>query len=87
MNRKFRDSKQQVVTGLSVEVKDDFNRALRTFSKKVQDSGMLRDLKERSFHEHNCTERKRKKKMARKRWEKKVEGMITAGLWQHNKPY
>lgn len=73
--------------GLSVEVRDDFNRALRTFGKKVQDAGVLRELKERMYHEPRCIENTKRKKLARKRWEKKVEGMITAGLWHQDKPY
>ena len=85
MNRKFRDVPRTV--GITVEVRDDFNRALRTFSKKVQDSGILKDLKDRMAYEPKSVEKQRKKKMARKRWEKKVESMIEAGVWHNSKPY
>ena len=87
MSRKYNDVKNTGVTGRKVEVRDDFNRALRVFSKKIQDSGMLRELRDRMHYEPNCIANTRMKKAARKRWEKKVEGMITAGDWQQNKPY
>lgn len=86
MSKKYRDSKN-ITGGRSVEVRDDFNRALRTFGKKITDSGMLRELKDRAHHEPKGIANARMKKSARKRWEKKVEGMIAAGLWQQSKPY
>jgi ribosomal protein S21 len=85
MSKRYKES--SYATGICVEVRDDFNRALRTFSKKVQDSGMLKDLKDRMSYEPKSVEKQRKKKMARKRWEKKVEGMIESGLWHSKKPY
>ena len=51
----------------------DFERALRTWSKKVQDSGLLRDLKERECYEKPSVIRKREKAVARKRWLRQVE--------------
>lgn len=86
MSKQYRDSKSNT-SGRSVEVRDDFNRALRVFSKKIQDSGMLRELKDRGHHEPNGIANTRMKRAARKRWEKKVEGMIAAGQWHQDKPY
>ena len=74
--------------GISVEVKgDDFGRALRIWSKKVQDSGLLKEVKDRMAYEKPAVERQRLKKQARKRWEKQVEEMIEAGHWHKDKKY
>jgi small subunit ribosomal protein S21 len=60
--------------GLCVEVRnDDVNGALRRFKKKVQDSGLLQDLKEREFYEKPTTRRKRAKASAIARWKKKLQ--------------
>ena len=74
--------------GLVVEVKgDDFARALRTFSKKVQDSGKLREVKERMEYKPPSVKRQRLMKQARKRWEKEVEDKIARGIWPRDKAY
>lgn len=74
--------------GLAVEVKnDDFGRALRTWSKKVQETGLLQIVKERMSYEKPAVARQRFKKQARKRWERKVEEMITNGYWLKDKNY
>lgn len=74
--------------GLVVEVKgEDFNRALRTFSKKVQDSGILKEVKDRMQYEKPAIRRQRMAKQARKRWEKQVEDLIARGRWHPDKPY
>ena len=73
--------------GLTVEVRDDFNRALRTFSKKVQDSGILKEVKERSEYEKPSIRRQRMIKQARKRWEMQVEDLIDKGRWHPDKKY
>ena len=60
--------KPSTIQGLSVEVKhDNFNYALKTFTKKVQNSGKLREVKERQFYEKQTTKRKKAKEAARKR--------------------
>lgn len=65
---------KSITSGLRVEVRnDDVNRALRLFKKKVQDSGLLQDLKEREFYEKPTTKRKRAKASAKARWKKKLE--------------
>lgn len=85
MSNRYRDSR--TTRGLTVEVRnDDFGRALRTFSKKIQELGTMQEVKERMSYEKPAVARQRLKKQARKRWERKVEEMITAGLWhkEHN---
>jgi len=58
--------------GLCVEVKNgDINWALRKFKKKVQESGILQELKEREFYEKPSIKRKKAKAAARSRWLKK----------------
>lgn len=86
MSNRYRDSRKN--KGLSVEVKnDDFNRALRTFTKKVQEAGVLKEVRDRMSYEKPAVEKQRKKKQARKRWEKSVEGLILSGHWHKDKNY
>jgi len=86
MSNKYKDSKKH--RGITVEVRnDDFSRALRTWSKKVQDSGLLQEVKERMSFEKPAVARQRLKKQARKRWERKVEEMIDLGAWHKDKNY
>lgn len=86
MNSRTRDQRRH--RGLTVEVKnDDVGRALRFWSKKVQESGLLKELRDRMSYEKPTIERKRKKQQARKRWEREVEEMIDLGLWHKDKKY
>jgi ribosomal protein S21 len=85
MSNKYKSGNQ--CKGSLVEVKDDFNRALRTFSRKVRDSGVLQDLKERESYEKPAVLKQRMKKQARRRWEKNVEDMISKGRWHKDKNY
>lgn len=74
--------------GMCVEVRnDDVGRALRTWSKKVQDSGLLKEVKDRMSYEKPAVLKQRLKKQARKRWEKRVEEMIESGVWHKDKNY
>jgi small subunit ribosomal protein S21 len=47
-------------------------RALRKFKKKIQEQGLLEELRGRETYEKPTTERKRKKGSARARWRKKL---------------
>lgn len=59
--------------GKVVIVKDgNVDRALRKFKKKVQESGLLDDLRARETYEKPTTERKRKKGAAKARWRKQL---------------
>ena len=59
--------------GKTVIVKDDnVDKALRKFKKKVQDSGLLQELRDRETYEKPTTARKRKKSAARNRWRKQL---------------
>ena len=57
----------------SVVVKDgNVERALRKFKKKIQEQGLLIELKERETYEKPTTRRKRKKGAAKARWQKQL---------------
>lgn len=57
--------------GKSVEVKDgNIEKALRKFKKKIQNSGLLFELKERESYVKPTTRRKLKASSAKKRWQK-----------------
>ena len=56
-----------------VTVRDDnVERALRKFKKKIQESGLMDELRRRETYEKPTTERKRKKGAAAARWRKKL---------------
>lgn len=57
----------------SVVVKDgNVERALRKFKKKIQEQGLLEELRGRETYEKPTTKRKRKKGAAAARWRKKL---------------
>jgi small subunit ribosomal protein S21 len=61
------------VTGNRVlVVNDNVEKALRKFKKKVSDSGLLQELRERESYEKPTTARKKAKSAARRRWKKKL---------------
>lgn len=61
--------------GRRVELREgeDVGRALRKFKKKVDDSGILDELRKREFFEKPTTERKRRHGAAVNRYKKKLE--------------
>jgi len=65
----------------TVTVKEgQFEKALRRFKKKVQDSGVFEDLREREFYSKPTTKRRVAKNKAIRRWERQVEEEEIAGL-------
>ncbi len=48
------------------------NAALKKFKQKVDDSGILEDLRKKMFYEKPTTVRKRKQGAAKARWQKKL---------------
>ena len=60
--------------GCTVTLRDGepLEKALRKFKKKVLESGLLRELKERETYEKPTTARKKKKAAAKNRWRKKL---------------
>ena len=59
-------------TGVIVKDNENINQALRRFKRKVDDSGILEDLKKKEFYEKPTTERKRKKGAAKSRLKKQL---------------
>ena len=61
------------IKGNFVEVKDgNINVALRKFKKKVDESGILLEVVRRQAYEKPTTTKKRKKSLAKSRWQKKL---------------
>jgi small subunit ribosomal protein S21 len=60
--------------GNSVFAKDNepFEKLMRRFKKKVQDSGLLQDLTKREFYEKPTSIKKRKRSAAKNRWKKEL---------------
>jgi small subunit ribosomal protein S21 len=66
-------SKELPIRGCAVTVvNDQLDRALRKFKKKVLETGLLRELKERESYEKPTTTRKKKKSAAKSRWQNKL---------------
>jgi small subunit ribosomal protein S21 len=64
---------KQVIKGLHVTVGDmPINVALKKFKQKVEDSGILEDVKSKMFYEKPTATRKRKEGAARARWLKRL---------------
>jgi small subunit ribosomal protein S21 len=62
------------IKGSTIVLKEyeNINQALRRFKKKIEESGLLDELRKREFYEKPTTERKRKKGAAKARWAKKL---------------
>ena len=59
--------------GTTVHVRNEnVEQALRKFKKKIQDSGLLQEIRDRESYEKPTVERKRKKAAAKNRWKKKL---------------
>jgi len=71
--KRFKPKQTETKQGLFVDVQEgQFEKAFRKFRNKVQDSGILEEIKDRMEYEKPCAARKKAKSMARKRWLKKV---------------
>lgn len=57
---------------VTVRETENINQALRRFKKKVEESGLLEDLRSKEFYEKPTTARKRAKGAAKARWKKKL---------------
>ena len=59
--------------GMAVTVEDGkFEKALRQFKKKVEDSGLLKEVRDRQQYVKPSIKRKLAKNSAKKRWQKKL---------------
>jgi small subunit ribosomal protein S21 len=58
---------------MKVIIKDgNVEKGLRKFKKKIQESGLLDDLRAKEFYEKPTSVRKRKKGAAKARWRKQL---------------
>lgn len=73
-NYKQKNTQNEVfLSGSRVEVRNnDFAKAFRKFKKKVQEDGILQEVKNREYYEKPSIKRKRAKAAARSRWLKKL---------------
>ena len=68
---KYSDDKV-IGSGISVVVRNnDFNGALRKFKKKVQEAGVIQEVRERQAYMKPSEKRKKAKAAGRARWLKK----------------
>jgi small subunit ribosomal protein S21 len=51
---------------------ENINQAMRRFKKKVEESGILDDVREKEFYVKPTTARKKAKAAAKARWNKKL---------------
>jgi len=84
-NRQDKDKPQ----GLTVEVRNgDFNKALRIFKKKVQEAGIIQEVRERTEYVKPSERRAKAKAAGRKRWLKKMqtlEGAVAPNVKKRRK--
>ena len=60
--------------GSTVYVRNDnVEQAMRKFKKKMQDSGLLQDIRDRMEYDKPTTLHKRKASAAKNRWKKKLQ--------------
>ena len=70
----MRKQKKQKSFGLTVIVDDGkFEKAMRLFKKKVDDSGIIKEYRDRMEYVKPTTQRKMKKNAAKKRWQRHLE--------------
>jgi len=67
-----KNSRNEPGSGLYVEVRNnDINFALRKFKKKIQEAGLMQELRERSHYTKPSEKRAKAKAAGRARWLKK----------------
>jgi len=69
---KFRSTDNRPPGNRVYVVNDNVDQALRKFKKKINDSGLLKDLQAREAYEKPSITRKIKAKAARNRWRRKL---------------
>jgi small subunit ribosomal protein S21 len=69
---KFRSTDNRLPGNRVYVVNDNVDQALRKFKKKINDSGVLKDLQAKEAYEKPSIARKVKAKAARNRWRRKL---------------
>lgn len=78
--RKNNTNNDTHIKGLTVEVRNgDFNGALRRFKKKVQEAGIIQEVRDRQEYVKPSEIRKKAKAAGRARWLKKMQKMELDG--------
>lgn len=54
-------------------INNQFEKALRKFKKKVMESGILQELRDREFYEKPTTARRKARNQAKRRLQKQIE--------------
>lgn len=84
-----RNNETPIIPGLRVEVRNgDFNGAMRRFKKKVQEAGIIQEVRDRQQYVKPSEVRKKAKAAGRKRWlkkQEKLEGAIPSSQIKKNK--
>lgn len=64
---------ENILKGNTVYVRNDnVEQAIRKLKKRMQDSGLLQELRDREAYEKPTTKKKRKAGAAKNRWKKKL---------------
>lgn len=66
------EKSNKIIGNLVVVTNDNVEKALRKFKKRVSDSGLLQELRERETYEKPTTRRKKAKNSAIRRWKKRL---------------
>lgn len=70
----YDNNDQRKLSGSVVYVRNDnVEQAIRKFKKKIQNNGLLLDLRAKEFYEKPTAVRKRKKAQAKARWRKQLQ--------------
>jgi len=78
-NKIFKKAKDSFGIKVILDERTPFDKALRIFKRKVDNSGLLRELRDRGEFTKPSVERKLAKNRAKKRWQKKFEQTLLAG--------
>lgn len=79
MIKKFNKAKKTFGLKVELDEKLPFEKAIRLFKRKVEDSGLLKEVKDRMEFEKPSVARKVAKNRAIKRWQKKQEKIYLEG--------
>lgn len=77
--KKFKKEKDTFGMKVIIDDRMPFDKALRIFKRKIDNSGLLREVRERQEYEKPSETRKLAKNRAKKRWQKKMEQNILSG--------
>ena len=62
-------------------INGNVNDAIRKLKKVLEKMDFQKELSKREYYEKPSVKRKRQKDQAKKRWNKKLDGMIASGEW------